>query len=266
MMGVRSIGIHVFFTSLAMSAHLLAGVAAQAQDALRIGYFDIPPHVVEMEGGKPKGAAISYFEEYLSPHLGLPVEWDSEITAPTRLMNQLKNGEKDAMIFLGKTAERTEYLYYPEPYLIIPETLAFRSDYRINQITDVGELHGLTIGFLVGGRIPGALRDDKIKYDLIAGKRLFERNVEKLLLGRIDAVYAPLSTALADIIDKMEVGDRVKLVPIEFLAPVQIYTVFSKKTVNQDVIVRYNMALAAAKLEHVYIDYIGTYLSGPGSN
>jgi hypothetical protein len=76
--------------------------------------------------------------------------------------------------------------------------LAFKKDHPTNGITEVSDLHGLTLGFLVGGRIPEPLQDGKIKYDLIAGKRLMERNIEKLLLGRIDAIYAPLSTAVVN--------------------------------------------------------------------
>ena len=247
--------------AIAMLAPILASSAVQAQETLRMGYFDLPPHVVTVEDGIPKGAAISYFEEYISPHLGISVTWDSNVTPPTRLMQHLRNGEKDAMIFLGKTEERTGYLHYPDPYLIIPETLAFKKGHSVERITEASDIFGLTVGFLVGGRIPDRLRDDRIKYDLIAGKRLFERNVEKLLLGRIDAVYAPLSTALVDILDEMDVADQVKLVPIEFLDLVQIYTVFSKKTVRENVVESYNDALALASRERKYLDYIKIYKS-----
>ncbi|MBE9552606.1 MAG: transporter substrate-binding domain-containing protein [Proteobacteria bacterium] len=265
-MSAGSLGMRRLLAVFAVSTHLLAGGEAHAQETLSMGYFDIPPHVVNVEGGTPAGAAISYFKEYIAPHLGVAVDWDGGATPPTRLMDQLRNGDKDAMIFLGKTIERTEYLHYPDPYLIVPETLAFKKDSPVDRITRVGDLHGLTVGFLVGGRIPEALRDDKIKYDLIAGKRLFERNVEKLLLGRVDAVYAPLSTALVSIIDEMEVSDQVKLVTIEFLEPVQIYTVFSKKTVRKNVVDDYNNALKKAREEHSYIDYISIYESKLGDN
>jgi polar amino acid transport system substrate-binding protein len=265
-MSVDSRGMRRLLAVFAVSASLLAGGAVQAQETLRMGYFDIPPHVVNVEGGTPTGAAISYFKKYIAPHLGIAVDWDGGATPPTRLMGQLRNGDKDAMIFLGKTVERTEYLHYPDPYLIVPETLAFKTDSPVDRITSVGDLHDLTVGFLVGGRIPKDLRDDKIKYDLIAGKRLFERNVEKLLLGRVDAVYAPLSTALVSIIDDMEVGDQVKLVPIEFLESVQIYTVFSKKTVSESVVEDYSKALEEANKEHNYVDYISIYKQNSGAN
>jgi polar amino acid transport system substrate-binding protein len=265
-MSPSSTGSRHLLAAIAMVAPLLASGAVQAQETLRMGYFDLPPHVVTVEDGIPKGAAISYFKEYISPHLEIPVTWDSEATPPTRLMQQLRNGEKDAMIFLGKTVERTEYLHYPDPYLIIPETLAFKKGHSVDRITEASDLYGLTVGFLVGGRIPEPLRDDRIKYDLIAGKRLFERNVEKLLLGRIDAVYAPLSTALVDIIEEMEVADHVKLVPIEFLDLVQIYTVFSKKTVREDIVGKYNDALESAVRERKYLDYIKVYKSRSSAN
>jgi polar amino acid transport system substrate-binding protein len=265
-MGVPWFGIGRLLAVTAMFAPFFVGGAVEAQERLRMGYFDLPPHVVKVEDGVPKGAAISYFEEYIAPHLGIAVEWDREAIPPTRLMNQLRNGEKDAMVFLGKTEERTGYLHYPDPYLIIPETLAFKNGHSLDRITKASDLHGLTVGFLVGGRIPDPLRDDRITYDLIAGKRLFERNVEKLLLGRIDAIYAPLSTALVDIIDEMEVGDRVKLVPIEFLDLVQIYTVFSKKTVPESIVENYNKALVAANRERTYLDYIKDYKSRSGAN
>lgn len=255
-----------FYTVIAAFVIAHSGVAAQAQEALRIGYFDIPPHVVKVEDGKPQGAAISYFEELIAPRFGVPFEWNSEVTAPTRLMSQLSDGEIDAMIFLGKTTERTKVFHYPDPYLVTPEMLVFRADYPIGKIARVSDLHGLTLGFLVGGRIPESLRDEKIRYDLIAGKRLMERNVEKLLLGRIDAIYAPLSTALEDIIHGMGVSDQTKIVPIEFLEPVEIYTVFSKKTVSATVVADYNAALAAAGREQAYIDFIDSYRSRRSTN
>ncbi len=265
-MSASSLGVRHLLAAIAMFAAHYAGSAVQAQETLSMGYFDLPPHVIQVEDGVPKGAAISYFNEYIAPHLGVPVIWDTEATPPTRLMDQLRKGEKDAMIFLGKTEERTKYYHYPDPYLIIPETFLFKNEHSIDEIAKVSDLHGLTVGFLVGGRIPEQLRDDRIEYDLIAGKRLFERNVEKLLLGRIDAIYAPLSTALVEIIDKMDVRDRVKLVPIEFLELVQIYTVFSKETVREGIVDKYNKALKAAMGERQYLDYIDVYKSTSGAN
>lgn len=265
-MSERWFGRRRLFAVIAMSAPLLAGGTAQAQETLRMGYFDVPPHVIKAEDLPPTGAAVSYFKEYIAPHLGITVSWDSAVTPPTRLMNQLRDGAKDAMIFLGKTKERTEYLHYPDPYLSVPESLAFKKGHSIKKITEVSDLHGLTVGFLQGGRLPDALRDDEIKYDLIAGKRLFERNVEKLLLGRIDAVYSPLPIALVSIIDEMEVSDQVKLVQIEFLEPVRIYTVFSRKTVSEDVVEKYNKALEIISRDIKYIDYIETYQSSSSMN
>ena len=191
----------------------------------------------------------------------MTIAWDEDITPPTRLMDQLRQGQKDAMIFLGKTKERTEYLHYPDPFLDIPQTFAFLKSHPINRITRISELYNLRVGFLVGGRLPDVLRDDKIQYDLIAGERLFQRNIEKLLLGRIDAIYAPLTIALTNIIKQMEVGDQVKLVPIEFLEPVLIYTVFSKKTVSGAVVEKYNKALETASKAQLYRDYVKIYES-----
>ena len=240
---------------------LLVGGIVRAQEILRVGYWNIPPHVTGVVSNKPTGAAIGYFDEYIAPRLGITIAWDTDITPPTRLMDQLRKGQKDAMIFLGKTKERTNYLHYPDPYLEIPQTLAFLKDYPIKRIASVSDLYGLRVGFLVGGRLPDELHDDRIHYDLIAGERLFQRNIEKLLLGRIDAVYAPLTIALTNIVKQMELDDQVKLVPIEFLEPVLIYTVFSKKTVSEIVVERYNKALESANKEQPYKDYVRNYQS-----
>ena len=240
---------------------LFVGGTVRAQETLRVGYWNIPPHVTGVVNNEPTGAAIGYFDEYIAPRLGVTVIWDTGITPPTRLMDQLRKGQKDAMIFLGKTKERTDYLHYPDPYLDIPQTLAFLEDHPISRITDVSEIYGLRVGFLVGGRLPDELRDDRIHYDLIAGERLFQRNVEKLLLGRIDAIYSPLTIALSNILKQMKVDGKVKLVPIEFLEPVLIYTVFSKKTVSEDVVERYNKALETASKEQLYKDYVTHYQS-----
>ncbi len=254
------------FAIIILPSLLFVGGAVQAQETLRIGYWNIPPHVIGVVDKKPQGAAISYFEKHIAPHFGIPVAWDENVTPPTRLIHQLRKGQKDAMIFLGYTKERTEYLRYPNPYLDIPQTFAFVSSRPIDRIAKVSDLYGLRVGFLVGGRLPDVLRDDKIQYDLIAGERLFQRNVEKLLLGRIDAIYVPLTIALVNILKQMEIGDQVKLVPIEFLEPVLIYTVFSKKTVSETVVEKYNKALGAASQEQKYKDYVKTYQSRSSSN
>ena len=252
--------------SLALVVVLALIKTAAAQEVLRIGYFDLPPHVVGVEAHHPKGAAIEYFEEFIAPYLGVEIIWDSAITPPTRLMKQLQTGEKDAMIFLGWTEERTAYLHYPRPYLTLSETFAFRAEHPLEQITAIDDLHGLRVGFLVGGRIPDALRDERISYDLIAGKQLMERNLAKLLRGRIDAIYAPLPVALERIIEQEKVESQVKLLPIEFLNPVEIFTVFSKETVSRDLVERYNDALKAAQAHQNYIDYIKTYMAETGAH
>ena len=251
---------------IAILVSFFATHAAFSQDTLKMGYFGIPPHVVKLDDEAPKGAAVTYFNDYISPSLGLEVEWDIQATPPTRLFDQLKSGEKDAMIFLGKTEQRTEFLHYPDPYLTVPETLAFKKGNSANGITKVDDLYGLTIGFLVGGRIPDALQNDKINFKLLAGNRLFERNLEKLLAGRIDAVYAPLSTALTEIIEQMGVSDQVELISIEFLEPVQIYTVFSKKSVSEEFVEKYNEALKSATIEIEYLDYIRKYKATAENN
>ena len=244
---------------LAALSLLLPVEPAHGEQILRIGYWNIPPHVVDAEGGRPRGAAISFFDEYIAPELDMTVVWDAQATPPTRLMEQLREGTKDAMIFLGKTKERAEYLHYPQPYLDIPQTLVLLTSHPIERIADISQIYGLRVGFLTGGRLPEKLRDERIHYDLIAGERLFQRNVEKLLLGRIDAIYAPLTIAVKNIIEQMEVGDQVKMVPIEFLEPVLIYTVFSKKTVSSAVVEKYNEALAAAVRVRKYKDFVERY-------
>ena len=118
---------------LALVISLTLAKATAAQETIRIGYFDLPPHVLGVEEGNPTGAAIGYFEEFIAPHLGVEIVWDPEVTPPTRLMKQLKTGEKDAMIFLGWTEDRTAYLHYPQPYLNLSETLAFRVDHPLEQ-------------------------------------------------------------------------------------------------------------------------------------
>lgn len=246
-----------FILALAFSPDL--SKRSEAQETLHIGYFDLPPHVVKVEEGQPQGAAVAYFEEFIAPHLGVKIVWDPLVTPPTRLMQQLKTGEKDAMIFLGWTEERATYLRYPKPYLTLIETVALKADHALQQVTKVDDLYGLRIGFLVGGRIPTALRDERITFDLIAGKQLFERNLKKLLGGRIDAIYAPLPVALERIIEQENVESQVKLLPIGFLEPVEIFTVFSKETVGSDLVARYNDALEAARQHQSYIDYVRVY-------
>ena len=140
----KSSGIQsLHFAITILPSLLFVDGTAQAQETLSIGYWNIPPHVTGVVDQKPQGAAIGYFDEYIAPHLDVTVAWDEKIIPPTRLIDQLRKGQKDAMIFLGYTKERTEYLRYPEPYLEIPQTFAFVNSHPIDKITEVSDLYDL---------------------------------------------------------------------------------------------------------------------------
>jgi hypothetical protein len=59
----------------------------------------------------------------------------------------------------------------------------------------------------------------------------------------------------------MGVSDKIELIPMEFLEPVKIYTVFSKQTVKEQIVNNYNNALNAAIEEIDYLDYIDHYMA-----
>jgi len=142
---------------------------------------DYPPYIFEKDG-KTVGICVELAEEALKL-LGITVSYTQYPFL--RMLNNGKKGKCDAVMLVFKTAERQEYLYYPENSLYYEENSFFTK--RDSVIVYNGKLEdlkdysvGVVTGFSYGDVFDNAAY---IKRDMTPNNELL---VKKIMGGRFD--------------------------------------------------------------------------------
>jgi len=92
-----------------MGLLLCSGAGTLYAETVRMGYFEIKPHMYQDKTGKPAGASIRYFES-IAKEMGYDVEWTEALPFP-RLIYYLQEGSVDGTLVITKNPEREEFLY-----------------------------------------------------------------------------------------------------------------------------------------------------------
>ncbi len=202
-------------------------IRALDAESVRIGVFTHYPIVMQSASdGQPYGPGVEYAKAVVRALGYEPVVKSFPVS---RLIANLKTGELDMAISLGKTDERKEYLLYAdEASIVYQPSLTVRSDYPLDAITSVSDLGKMKIGYLLGA-YPGSFfkGDTGVQFDLIAGDSWIEQNVDKLLLGRIDGILDQNDYSCIAAARRKGVEDRIKVLRLPGEG-IKSYIAFSK--------------------------------------
>lgn len=229
-----------------------ASVFAQA---LVVGFFDVPPHVTQDKAGRAVGPAVELFQAVAQRmgltdirYLALPL---------SRALLSLERGEIDAILFISKNPEREAKFFYPAtPYYLSKPSLAVTHKSALHDITRADDLKTITIGTFLGMNLSPTLRQPGVTLDTLAGAdAYYARNFQKLMMGRIDAVYSPDELALAQEIKANHLEPSIRIVSLPD-APNATYAAFNRKHANTLGPHQYQAALEAVLKER------GGYIKG----
>ncbi len=210
---------------------LLACTGAKAE-VIKIGYFELPPHFfTDEKAEKPKGAFVSYFEK-LASEIGYKTEWVGPLPLP-RLTAYLENGEEiDGTLGFPEYPQLKKYLYYSEmPIFRGKPVLIVRKDNPLKQVLSVENIRGYRIGLiksLIEKYTP--LFDNNrhlIKLEPIGSENWLDQNLNKLLAGRLDALYDRQQYTIPFIAKKKGLDAHIKVLALPD-PPTPFYIVFSK--------------------------------------
>ena len=83
-------------------------------ETIRMGYFEVRPHIYTSEtSGLPAGAAVTFFE-MVAKNMGYDVDWVGPLPH-ARLVSYLEKGEEiDGDPIMSMTPEREKFLFFPE--------------------------------------------------------------------------------------------------------------------------------------------------------
>ena len=238
------------------------GSYANAEASLKevkIGFFNVPPHLyLDEKTGQMKGAAYELLENYLAPAMKVKLVWDTEPTTIPRQVSLLETNVEYASALLIYSPERAQKLIFPDVLYASGKTaLALLKSNKLEKITNVEDIAGLTLGYANNAVISPFVKNDKIKLDLISASNFNEINFKKMLAKRIDAVYAPDRASLLFIMKQMNLEDQIKVLDLPE-KPALYSAVFSQSL--KDVADRYNKAIKELDIQQLYNKLLDKYI------
>lgn len=167
--------------------------ACENGTALISGGTDYPPLSWRV-GDKLVGANVKLVKMLFS-EVGIDAHPD-EGGPWKRVLLRARRGKLDLLLGVRKTAEREQYLIYIEPP-ITPSVqsvfVAKERDFKFESWENLsGKIGGVTLGTSFGTRFD-AYAKDRLQ---IEQTRTVRQNFDKLHIGRIDYILAPLMTTL----------------------------------------------------------------------
>ena len=220
----------------------------QAEPALRVGYFELPPHTSAGQVAG-EGLALQYFER-ISRQMGV-TEVSTTSYPLTRLLYELEEQRLDMALFLGKTAEReTRFIYAKTPLLVTAAVLALPQQHALQQIHSIEDLLPLRIGVWSRGYRSPLLRDPRLKLNELSSHNVVEQSLRMLLAGRFDAFYFPDQLAVRYQLQRSGQEARIRLLPLPEPG-VALYSVFNQHSAAI-YLQRYEQALGQVQAQQDY--------------
>lgn len=177
---------------LAALFYLFTNVTS-ATEKLKVGIFELPPHAIfKANNAQPSGAIPEFYKTYFEPDLG-KAEWFELPLA--RAVMELKSGNVDIVFLLAKTSERLNFIKYSkEPFFSDDSVIITKKTSKVKKINSLKDIAGWTLGHTSLSLRPSYFNEHQIVLDQLSGENIFDRNVKKLIAGRIDGIYVPMRT------------------------------------------------------------------------
>ena len=227
-------------------------------ESIRVGYFNVPPHVIEEEGAVT-GACVDFFKKEIVPQMGVTVIWAKTAMSIPRLLAELRKKRLDVVLVMAKNAEREKISYYPEvPFMESGPVLALLKDHPLKKVSNLDDILALTIGYGKGAYLSPFMRDERIKYIKISRPNWIEINFKRIVNGRIDAFYLPEFPTMLYLAKKYNTEDDIKIISLP--ETTKLYTIFSRN-LNQDLVKRYEQAFRKVGGEITYLRYLSKYIN-----
>ena len=107
-----------------------------------------------------------------------------------RLLSQLKSGEIDALLIIGKNSEREKLYQFPSaPFLHFQPGLAVLKEYPLSAIKSQEDLAGMKVGTAQGALVVDFIKNANVTWDNVATATWIQDQLTKVANKRIDAVF-----------------------------------------------------------------------------
>jgi ABC-type amino acid transport substrate-binding protein len=223
---------------------------------IKMGYFMLPPHQFKADepGAKHMGAGITYFEA-VAAKLGDTVEWVGPLPLP-RLTEYLKTGTQiDGTVGFPKVPAFEEFLYYTATPLYMGQaTLAVAKSSPLTEIKDIDDIRGFRIGLVKSSsnRYNPLIDENRsvIQLEELGGDKWMEQNLEKLVSGRLNALFDRQPYTLAYVAATLKLDQQIKTLPMPS-PPSPMFVVFAKSSKQGKALLdKYNANVSQVNLNY----------------
>lgn len=215
-----------------------------------------PPLVIQNQNGSASGYDYEVMAAVLA---SLGIEFTFEFLPWKRAVMNVRQHASDAILAIIDTEERRQFLTYPEEPLSSGGYVIFHPRQRPFTYTDLESLRDKVVGTVDGYTYtPEFINARHFRKEAVNGDDALERNLHKLIGGRIELVIANKSVALytakrLDMLDKIDYTDRY------VGGESQFYLAFSTKEGNQVIAQHFSDALRHFKQTEAYRDIMARY-------
>jgi len=188
-----------------------------AQQKITVAYFNVPPFIMyDNEHHQLIGGALHEFlEQHMGPKMGVEFVWDKFPSAIPRQIISLETGAVDAIALLAWNPQRAgRFRFTKTPYFSSLPALAVLNKCPLNRVEQIEDILPLRIGYGKDAYLTSFMRDKRINFDLLASGNFNEQNFKKLLMARIDAVYAPDIVSLLVVVKKLNLEKEVAVIEL----------------------------------------------------
>ena len=251
----------VLFFSISIGIGCFQAGWANESEPLKVvmQYFSVPPHVyIDKDTGKVSGAVYEFINDYIAPETGIIFTWDK---APKTILRQLvatrtHPGYACALIVYSPNREDVcEYTHHP--YHISHSAIVVLGSSPLDQIHAVENILGMTVGYTHNAYLTYFMRDKRVRFEMTDHADFMKINIQKLLSGEIDAVYAPDLASLLMMARQMHMNKGLKAIHLPEL-PVPFHVVFSKGATQ--LVEKYNQAFDKLDGQVLYLSLLVKYL------
>lgn len=251
---ITAVGSHAGTSPGALTA-VKSSAQTTGTKALKVGYFDLPPHSDDGTTDAP-GAAMIYFNK-VAEVMGVKVEY---IHLPlSRLTFMLENNRLDAALILAKSDARAKLFAFPSNTLLTTKPVfVVKRNSKLQDWADIQKQHHLKIGVWQGGYHSPNLAANKNVLIPLSGNNVAHRGIELVINERFDAFFSPDSHAVEFEALKHGQLDSIRILPIDN-ETIPLYTVFTHKSAPI-YLEAYEHALKKVKAELAYDTVLQHYL------
>lgn len=196
-------------------------------ETVKIGYFQLAPYVItDVDGGKPSGIIVDFWEEYIAPSMGIELEWIGPYPF-SRMERMLETGEIDTVFLMIKTPPRLEkFIFAEKPFLFMQPGLTLRKDDPMPPIASLEDIYGLKLAYIDGANLPPYLINENIILDRTTQADYKTVNFQKLLRNRVDAILDLNMLSNPYEAEARGLSDQIRMIPLP-VDPTPMFAAFA---------------------------------------